>query len=138
MSTLVQDDKTALQDLLKCCYSAIYAYGIVAAYLTDSNEALDAMAEYRIHRDQLLSNFTDMSYPAPPARAAYQLTVPVTDEASARATAALLEENAVAHWANALFYLPESLQPPEINFLQSCAIRSFTWSGIAKAFSAAN
>ena len=70
MSTLVQDDKTALQDLLKCCYSAIYAYGIVAAYLTDSNEALDAMAEYRIHRDQLLSNFTDMSYPAPPARAA--------------------------------------------------------------------
>jgi Domain of unknown function (DUF4439) len=138
MSTMVQDDKTALEDLLKCCYSAIYAYGVVAAYLIDSDEALDAMAEYRIHRDKLLSTFADLSYSAPPARAAYQLTGLVTDEASARATAASLEENAVAHWSTALFYLPETLQQSEISFLQSCAVRSFTWSGIAKAFCAAN
>ena len=50
---------------------------------------------------------------------------------------ALLEENAIAHWANALFYLPAQIKQRECEFLQGCAIRSFSWSGIAKAFSSA-
>ena len=39
MSSLVIDERTALEDLLESCYGAIYAYGIVAAYLTDPDEA---------------------------------------------------------------------------------------------------
>jgi hypothetical protein len=50
----------------------------------------------------------------------------------------MLEENAVAHWANALFYVPETIQQRESEFLQSCALRSFNWSGVAKAFSSAD
>jgi hypothetical protein len=137
MSSLVADERTALEDLLESCYGAIYAYGIVAAYLTDPDEALDAMASFRKQRDQLLATIAELGYSAPPARAAYSLTTEVIDEASARVTASLLEESIVAHWANAIFYLPIQVQQRECEFLQSAAIRSFNWAGIAKAFSLA-
>ena len=128
MSTLVKDELTALEDLLASCYGAIYAYGVVA---------LNAMAAFRIHRDQLLTSFDELGYPAPAASAAYSITPQVLDDPSARVAAALLEENAIAHWANALFYLPAQIKQRECEFLQGCAIRSFSWSGIAKAFSSA-
>ena len=137
MSSLVVDERSALEDLLESCYGAIYAYGIVAAYLTDPDEALDAMASFRGQRDQLLATIAELGYSAPPARAAYSLTTEVIDEASARVTASLLEESIVAHWANAIFYLPIQVQQRECEFLQSAAIRSFNWAGIAKAFSSA-
>jgi hypothetical protein len=136
MSSVVTDERTALEDLVESCYGAIYAYGIVAAYLTDPDEALDAMATFRSHRDVLVQSFAELGYSAPPARAAY-VAPQIVDEMSARAAASLLEESAVAHWANALFHLPKEIQKRESEFLQSCAIRSFRWSGIAKAFSAA-
>ena len=138
MSSLVTDERTALEDLLESCYSAIYAYGVVAAYLSDPEDALNAMAAFRIHRDQLLATFDELGYPAPAASAAYSITPQVLGEPNARVAAALLEENAVAHWANALFYLPAQIKQRECEFLQECAIRSFSWSGIAKAFSSAS
>ena len=137
MSSLVIDERTALEDLLESCHGAVYAYGIVAAYLTDPDEALDAMASFRKQRDQLLATIAELGYAAPPAHAAYSLTTEVIDEASARVTASLLEESIVAHWANAIFYLPIRVQQRECEFLQSAAIRSFNWAGIAKAFSSA-
>lgn len=135
MSNPVTDERTALEDLLESCYGAIYAYGVVAAFLADPDPALNAMAEYRKHRDELLSSFDEFGITATPARAAYALKAKVVDESSARAAASLLEENAVAHWANALFYLPQKIQQRESIFLQECAVRSFDWSGIAIAFS---
>ena len=138
MSNLVFDERSALEDLLSSCHGAIYAYGVIAAYLSDPDEALNAMASFRIHRDQLLTSFEQLGYPAPPASAAYSLETPVVDEPSARVAAALLEEAGVAHWANALFYLPNQIRQRECEFLQACAIRSFRWSGIAKAFSSAS
>lgn len=137
MSNPVIDERTALEDLLESSYGAVYAYGVIAAYLTDSEPALNAMADYRKHRDELLSSFEEFGLTATPARAAYELNAKVVDEISARAEASLLEENAIAHWANALFYLPKQIQQREGKFLQECAVRSFAWSGIASAFSLA-
>jgi hypothetical protein len=137
MSSLVIDERTALEDLLESCHGAVYAYGIVAAFLTDPDEALDAMASFRKQRDQLLATIAELGYAAPPARAAYSLKTEVIDDASARVTASLLEERIVAHWANSIFYLPIQVQQRECEFLQSAAIRSFNWAGIAKAFSSA-
>jgi hypothetical protein len=137
VSSLVIDERTALDDLLESCYGAIYAYGVVAAYLTDPDEALEAMASFRKQRDQLLATIAELGYAAPPARAAYSLPTKVVDEARARVAASLLEENIVAHWANAIFYLPIQVKHRECEFLQSAAIRSFKWAGIAKAFSSA-
>jgi hypothetical protein len=138
MSTSVVDERSALEDLLSSCYGAIYAYGVIAAYLPDPDEALNAMASFRIKRDQLLTSVEELGYAAPPASAAYSLETPVVDETSARVAAALLEEAGVAHWANALFYLPTQIKQRECEFLQACAVRSFGWSGIAKAFSSAD
>lgn len=135
MSNLVIDERTALEDLLSSCYGAIYAYGVIGAYLADPDEALNAMASFRIHRDELLASFAELGYAAPPASAAYLIETQVIDEPSARAAGALLEEACVAHWAMALFYLPNQLRQRECEFLQACALRSFGWSGIAKAFS---
>ena len=137
MSNPVTDERTALEDLLESSYGAIYAYGVIAAYLADSDPALNAMADYRKHRDELLSSFEELGLTTPPARAAYALNAKVVDEPSARAAASLLEENAIAHWANALFYLPKQIQQREGKFMQECAVRSFSWSGIASAFSSA-
>ncbi len=138
MSTPIKDERSALEDLLESCYGAIYAYGVIAAYMADSDPALNAMAAFRKHRDELLSSFAELGLTATPARAAYALNTKVVDEPSARAAASLLEENAIAHWANALIYLPKLIQPRESKFLQECAIRSFSWSGIATAFSSAS
>lgn len=138
MNEIVQDERSALEDILSSCYGAIYAYGVVAAQLTEPDKALNAMAEFRAHRDQLLTTFAELGLSAPPARAAYELTTTVQDDSSARVCAALLEENAVAHWANALYFLPKEIQQREGLFLQGCATRSFDWAGIAKAFSSAS
>lgn len=135
MSSVVFDERTALEDLLSSCHGAIYAYGVIGAYLADPDEALNAMAAFRIHRDELLASFAELGYAAPPASAAYSIETQVLDEPSAKVTAARLEEACVAHWAAALFYLPNQIEQRECEFLQACAIRSFSWSGIAKAFS---
>jgi hypothetical protein len=138
MKAMVNNTQSALEDLLESCHGAIYAYGVIAAYMKNPNDALDAMAAFRIHRDRLLTSFAELQMLAPPAKAAYEMKVSVLDELSARAASAMLEENAVAHWANALFYVPETIQQRESEFLQSCALRSFNWSGVAKAFSSAD
>lgn len=133
----VIDTESAIQDLIASCHGAIYAYGVIAAQLLESDIALDAIARYRIKRDELIAHATKLGFVPAPARAAYDLTSPIKDEESAKVAAALLEESACAHWAAALCYLPKDISEPESNFLQSCALSSFSWSGIAKAFSSA-
>jgi hypothetical protein len=137
MRTIVNSAQSALEDLLESCHGAIYAYGVIAAFMKNSDAALDAMADFRKHRDELTANFAELQMSTPPARAAYEMKVSIVDDLSARVAAAMLEENAVAHWANALFYLPDEIQQRESEFLQSCALRAFNWSGVTKAFSSA-
>jgi hypothetical protein len=133
----VVDAQSGIQDLIASCHGAIYAYGVIAAQLLESDSALDAIARYRIKRDELISHATMFGFELTAARAAYDLTSPVTDDASAKVVGALLEESACAHWAAALSYLPKDIAESESDFLQSCALASFGWSGIAKAFSSA-
>ena len=109
MSTLVKDELTALEDLLASCYGAIYAYGVVAAYLSDPEEALNAMAAFRIHRDQLLTSFDELGYPAHAASPAYPITPQVLDDQIARVAEALLEYKAIANLAKSLFYLTATI-----------------------------
>ena len=135
--SLVNDTESAIADLVSSCHGAIYAYGVIAAQLTQSENALDAMARYRFKRDELLEICITLGITAAPARAAYELPGPVNSDASAKVAAALLEESACAHWATALSYLPKNIATAESEFLQSCAISSFKWSGIVKAFSSA-
>ena len=134
---IVVDRDSAIQDLLASSYAAIYAYGVIAAHLTDPESALDCMAIYRKKRDDLLAWCAESGITPIAARAAYQLAGPTSDEASARVLGTLLEDRACAHWSQALYYLPAELQTTESAFLQTCAVRSFGWSGITKPFFAA-
>lgn len=131
------DSKSAITDLISSCHGAIYAYGVIASQLTQVDDALNAIARYRLKRNELIGYCIELGFTPPPARAAYELSAPITDEASAKAAAALLEESACAHWAAALSYLPQKVAASESKFLQNCAISSFKWSGIVKAFSSA-
>ena len=130
----VSDRDSAAQDLLASCHAAIYAYGVIAAYLSDADQALDRIAIFRNKRDELLAWCANNGLAPIPARAAYQLDSEITDDATAKALGVLLEDRACAHWSQALFYLPPQLQETESKFLQTCAIRSFEWSGLAKPF----
>jgi hypothetical protein len=133
----VFDTESAIVDLVSSCHGAIYAYGVIASQLTQLDEALTAISRYRIKRNQLTKLCAELGFTPPPARAAYELLSSITDDASAKAAAALLEESACAHWAAALGYLPNKVALSEAKFLQSCAISSYKWSGIVKAFSSA-
>ena len=135
MTISTTNQSRVLEDLIVSCHGAIYVYGVIAAYLPDPNQALDALAEFRVQRDYLLTTQSNIEFLPPPAKAAYVLDSPITDEFTARASAATLEERAVAHWAAAIAFLPQQMKQDETDFLQRCAIRSFNWSGIAKAFS---
>ena len=138
MSDLVAVDRdSAIQDLLASSYAAIYVYGVIAAYLSEPESALDCMAIYRKKRDELLAWCQELGISPIAARAAYQLSYPISDGASARAMGALLEDRVCAHWSQALYFLPSDLQKTESTFLQTAAVRSFVWSGITKAFFAA-
>lgn len=129
------DTESAIADLISSCHGAIYAYGVIASQLTQADVALDAIARYRIKRDELIEHCVKLGLTPAPARAAYELSSSVTNNASAKSAAALLEESACAHWAAALGYLPKKVATSESKFLQNCAINSFKWSGIVKAFS---
>lgn len=131
------DTESAISDLISSCHGAIYAYGVIASQLTQVDDALNAIARYRTKRNELIGYCAELGFTPPPARAAYELSTPITDEASAKAEAALVEESACAHWAAALSYLPKNVAASESKFLQTCAISSFKWSGIVKAFSSA-
>lgn len=131
------DTESAIVDLISSCHGAIYAYGVIASQLTEFDDALNAIARYRIKRDELIEICAELGFTPPPARAAYELSSAITNDASAKAAAALIEESACAHWAAALSYLPNNVALSEAKFLQSCAISSFKWSGIVKAFSSA-
>ncbi len=133
----VVDTESAIQDLISSCHGAIYAYGMIAAHVTQIDSALDAMARYRIKRDELIALCVDLGITPVPARIAYELSIPVKDDATAKVLASVLEESACAHWAAALSYLPKNIAASESKFLQSCALSSFKWSGIIKAFSSA-
>lgn len=129
------DTESAIADLISSCHGAIYAYGVIAAQLTQADVALEAIGRYRTKRDELIEHCVKLGLSPAPARAAYELSSSVTDDASAKAAAALLEESACAHWAATLSYLPKKLAVSESKFLQNCAVSSFKWSGIIKAFS---
>lgn len=131
------DTESAITDLISSCHGAIYAYGVIAAQLTQVDDALNAIARFRLKRNELIGYCVELGFAPPPARAAYELSSPITDEVSAKVAAAMLEESACAHWATALSFLPQKVAAAESKFLQNCAISAFKWSGIVKAFSSA-
>jgi len=95
---------TSYDDAIKAAlsgeYAAIYAYGVIGAYLSGSARSLALQAEtaHRNLRDQMLDTVAD-----PPAPAAeYAMAAPVTSVATALAAAAGVENKCTALWRAAV------------------------------------
>lgn len=119
--------------------AAVYAYGVVAARVTgaDRSRALTAMAAHRAARDVLLARLAAASESATPAAAAYTLPAPVTDAASARALAALVEDRLAGQWAGLAAASDGEERTAAALAAQACAVRCATWSGEAPVWSGA-
>ncbi len=123
-----------LTELLASAHCAVYTYGVVAAYADDSHAALDNQAIHRQLRDKLIASATLQKIAVPEPALAYALPMRVTNNNSAMAVAALLENRLCNQWATDLFYLERTLALELVTFPQECAVRAFMWSGVTSAF----
>ncbi|MEP6561272.1 MAG: DUF4439 domain-containing protein [Nakamurella sp.] len=93
------DAVTALQAALAAEQAAVWAYGLVAAYARDQ---VDMIAQVRsghlLRRDATTARLVQGGAAAPEPAAAYQVSVPVTDAASALTLAQDIETDAAAAW----------------------------------------
>jgi len=120
--------------------AAIYAYGLVAARLPVGSErstALSAMAWHRSQRDALRARITAQGATPPAAAAAYTPPFPVTDAASARKLAALVEDRLAGQWAGLAAASGAASRAQDARTAQACAVRVVTWSGLAPIWNGA-
>jgi len=119
--------------------AAVYAYGLVAARVTgaERSRALSAMSWHRAQRDALRARISTLGATPPAAAAAYTPPVPVTDAASARALAALVEDRLAGQWAALAASSAVARRTQDALTTQSCAVRCVTWSGTAPVWNGA-
>jgi len=133
---------TALSAVVDAENAAIYGYSVAGPRLDTAARRAAARSDYDVHRAQLLavsgwlaqrSAGTDGSdrgsaVAAPPA-AVYSLPAPVTDDESAAALLAQLEEATAARYADVVAEATGSLQRAAALALQSAAVREAHWRG---------
>jgi len=120
--------------------AAVYAYGLVAARLpvgSERSSALSAMAWHRSQRDSLRARITALGTTPPAAAAAYTPPFPVTDAASARRLAALVEDRLAGQWAGLAAATSGATRTQDARTAQACAVRVVTWSGLAPVWNGA-
>lgn len=119
--------------------AAVYAYGLVAARVTEAerSRALGAMAWHRVQRDALRARITALGGTPPAAAAAYTPPFPVTDAASAHRLAALVEDRLAGQWAGLAAATAPAARGGDALTAQACAVRSVSWSGVAPIWNGA-
>ena len=126
-----------ISSLIESQHAAIYAYGIIAAYAPTSS-ALDDMAIHRRMRDELIQ-FADLnSLDIPVAQPAYQIPLPVRDEATAKSAATVIENLLCAHWSQSMHELDPGFASMHVQFPIDCAVRAYAYSGQFFAFPGSN
>ena len=113
--------------------AAVYAYGLVAARVTgaERSRALSAMSWHRAQRDALRARISALGATPPAAAAAYTPPVPVTDAASARALATLVEDRLAGQWAGLAGQSDTAQRTAAATAAVACAVRQVGWSGLA-------
>jgi len=128
-----------LQEAIEGCDAGVYAYGLIAARVDgeESGRALDCMAELRGERDRLAQRVIALDGTPVAAAAAYVPPQPVTDAASARELAALVEDRLAGQLAAVA--ASSSLAPRSFaaRASQARAVRVVEWSGEAPIWNGA-
>ncbi|MGW4848428.1 ferritin-like domain-containing protein [Nocardia brasiliensis] len=126
-------ERQALLDALRAEYSAVYAYGVVAAYASRERYRLVAehTASHRARRDATIDALTAAGVTAPPPDAAYTMPFPVNDPIPAAHLAATVESDTAVAWRAVVEHgTSEALRRMGIDALTECAVRLATWQSI--------
>lgn len=126
----------AAQAALAGEHACVYGYGVVGAHLPDGGPAaLAALAAHRDRRDALMVLIREAGADPVAAEPGYALPSPVTDGATARALAVLLEERLGALYAD----LVGTAETPElrefaVRGVVAAAVQALSWGGSPTAF----
>ncbi len=116
------DAVTALQSALSAEQAAVWAYGLVAAYARDQSDMIaQVRSGHLLRRDATTARLVQGGAAAPEPAAAYQVSVPVTDSASALTLAQDIETDAAAAWRVV------------IGSTDDAELRGFALSGLSEA-----
>jgi hypothetical protein len=130
-----KDTVAALQAALAAEHAALWSYGLVAAHDTaDGSTIGDMMAAHQVVRDSTADLVVrGGGTPVGPAPA-YSTPNPVTDTASGRALALILEEDCAAAWRAVIGTTDDPvLRGLALNTLTDTAGRMVTWNTLLAA-----
>ena len=132
---LAEDTAKALQLVLATEHSAVWAYGLIAAFDKDNLTSITAMRDaHLVRRNDTSARLTAAGVkPAVPA-AAYKVPVTVKDAATARQLALAVESDNAAAWLGVVAATDDTaLRSYALAGLTDAAVRSTTWKIITKA-----
>ncbi|MFF0607053.1 ferritin-like domain-containing protein [Nocardia tengchongensis] len=129
-------DQQALIDALSAEYSAVYAYGVIAAYANHDRDKVVAefTAAHRARRDATIDALKASGATVPEPAAAYTAPFPVNDPIPAAKLAVTVESDTAACWRAVVERAGDpGLRRTGIDALTECAVRLATWQSILGA-----
>lgn len=116
--------------------AAVYAYGLVGGRVTGSDRqaALAALTAHRLRRDAAIRQVRSAKATVPAAAAAYDPPFPVTDAASARQLAAVVEQRLAGVYGQLAGAVSGPARKDAALAAQECAARSVAWGAAPQAF----
>ncbi|MGL6235428.1 MAG: ferritin-like domain-containing protein [Segniliparus sp.] len=132
MTELPQQDADALAEAVAAEHAAVFAYGVVQAYVrhpATTRLTSDIVAEHRAHRDAATARLTGSGRQAPQAAPSYLLPIEVADGPSAARLAAQIELETARAWRSLVerATLPE-VREEGVRALGDCAVRAAQWN----------
>ncbi|WP_227980906.1 ferritin-like domain-containing protein [Nocardia spumae] len=129
-------DQQALVDALNAEYSAVYAYGVVAAYASPERTQLVAeyLAAHRARRDATVDALKAAGATVPAPAAAYAPPFPVDDPIPAAKLAVTVESDTAVAWRSVVEHAATAdLRRTGTDALTECALRLATWQSVLGA-----
>lgn len=128
--TETTSEQQSLFDALAAEHSAVFAYGLIAAFAnpTRSAEVAAAAAAHRARRDAVIDTFTSSGVTAPLAEAGYTIPFPVVDPISSAQLAAQVEADTAIAWRAVVEHSEiEDTRILGVQALTDAAIRAAAW-----------
>jgi Domain of unknown function (DUF4439) len=130
----------ALQGALAAEHAAIWAYGVVAAFVPGAldGQLEEAASAHQVRRDSIERVLIDAGAPPVPPEPGYLTPQPVTDAASALRLAITAETDAAAAWRLVVELSPVERSPADpglraaaLDALTEAAVRATRWRATA-------
>jgi hypothetical protein len=130
VTTLQEDTAAAVQDALGAEHAAMWAYGLVTAFVgNDLKEAVrTATSMHRARRDVTEVLLADAGQTPRPAEPAYVPATPVTDQAGAVAVLVVAESDATVAWRAVLDRTDDAaVRKTALESLTGSAVQAAKW-----------